>query len=85
MKVVQINSFFGELHCVKSVRIRSFSGPYFSAFGLNTEIYGIDVSMSRKQDFVKNDKQTDTIRSYRTKETLKINHDFKCDSKCFVY
>ena len=26
-------------HCVKSGRIRSFSGPYFPAFGLNTEIY----------------------------------------------
>ena len=24
-------------HCVKSVQIRSFSGPYFPAFGLNTE------------------------------------------------
>ena len=24
-------------HCVKSVRIRSFSGPYFPAFGLNTD------------------------------------------------
>ena len=23
-------------HCVKSVRIRSFSGPYFPSFGLNT-------------------------------------------------
>ena len=27
----------GRLHCVKSVRIRRFSGPYFTAFGLNTE------------------------------------------------
>ena len=26
-------------HCMKSVQIRSFSGPYFSAFGLNTERY----------------------------------------------
>ena len=26
-------------HCVKSVYIRSYSGPYFPAFGLNTEIY----------------------------------------------
>ena len=26
-------------HCVKSVQIRSFSGPYFPAFGLNTERY----------------------------------------------
>ena len=25
------------LHCVKSVRIRSFSGPYFPTFGLNTD------------------------------------------------
>ena len=24
-------------HCVKSVRIRSFSGPYCPTFGLNTE------------------------------------------------
>ena len=27
------------LHCVKSVRIWSFPGPYFPAFGLNTERY----------------------------------------------
>ena len=27
-------------HCVKSVRIQSFSGPYFPAFGLNTRKYG---------------------------------------------
>ena len=25
-------------HCVKNVRIRSFPGPYFPTFGLNTEI-----------------------------------------------
>ena len=28
-----------DSHCVKSVRIRSYSGPYFLAFGLNTESY----------------------------------------------
>ena len=27
-------------HCVKSVQIRSFSGPYFPAFGLNTGTHG---------------------------------------------
>ena len=26
-----------EAHCVKSVRIRSYSSPYFPAFGLNTD------------------------------------------------
>ena len=31
------------LHCVKSVRIRSFSGPYFPAFGLNTERYEVSL------------------------------------------
>ena len=29
------------LHCVKSVRIRSFPGPYFPAFGLNMERYEV--------------------------------------------
>ena len=28
---------------VKSVRIRSYSGPYFPAFGLNTESYGVSL------------------------------------------
>ena len=27
------------LNCVKKVRIRSYSGPYFPTFGLNTERY----------------------------------------------
>ena len=28
------------IHCVKSVFIQSYSGPYFPAFGRNTERYG---------------------------------------------
>ena len=28
--------------CVKSVRIRSFSGPYFPTFGLNTDVYSVN-------------------------------------------
>ena len=30
-----------RVHCMKSVRIRSFSGPYFPSFRLNTERYRI--------------------------------------------
>ena len=26
-----------KFHCVKSVRIRGYSGPYFPSFGLKTE------------------------------------------------
>ena len=32
-----------EKHCVKSVRIRSYSCPYFPVFGLNTERYGVSL------------------------------------------
>ena len=32
-----------KYHCVKRVRIGSFSGPYFSALGLNTDIYGVNL------------------------------------------
>ena len=32
-----------NLHCARSVRIRSYSGPYFSAFGLNTERHGVSL------------------------------------------
>ena len=30
-------------HCVKSVRLRSYSGPRFPEFGLNTQRYGLSV------------------------------------------
>ena len=31
------------MHCEKSVCIRSYSGPYFPAFGLNTERYRVSL------------------------------------------
>ena len=36
----QINYPKSKKHCVKSVQIRSFSGPYSPIFGLNTGKYG---------------------------------------------
>ena len=35
------NHSLNLLHCVKSVRIRSYSGPHFPTFGLNTERYSV--------------------------------------------
>ena len=32
-----------SIHCVKSVRIQSSSGPYFPAFGLNTEGHSVSL------------------------------------------
>ena len=40
---------YNKLHCVKSVRIRSYSGPYFfPAFGLNTERCGVSLRIQSK-------------------------------------
>ena len=36
-----LNTRKSTSHCVKNVRIRSYSGPYFPAFGMNTERYCI--------------------------------------------
>ena len=35
--------FTWSLHCVKSVRIRSYSGPHFPVFGKNTERYSVSL------------------------------------------
>ena len=42
-----LKSFF---HCVKSVRIRSFSGPHFPAFGLNTPYLSLLVQKRENTD-----------------------------------
>ena len=34
--------------CVKSVRIRNFSGPYFPEFGLKTKRYGVSLRIQSK-------------------------------------
>ena len=43
-----INFFVSNYNCVKSVRIRSFSGPYFPAFGLNTGRYVVSLRIQSK-------------------------------------
>ena len=36
-----LNGGTWKLHCVKNVCIQSYSGPYFPAFGLNMDRYGV--------------------------------------------
>ena len=52
-------------HCVKSVRIRSFSGPYFPTFGLNTEKYGVSIRTQSKCGKIRTRKtpNTDTFHA----------------------
>ena len=35
-------------HCVKSIRIWSYSGPHFPAFGLNRERYAVSLRIRSK-------------------------------------
>ena len=60
MKVTYLNVVFQEtltkvflktiglIHCVKNVHIRSYSGLYFLAFGLNTEKYEVSLRTEYK-------------------------------------
>ena len=41
-------SLQADWHCVKHVHIRSFSGPYFPAFGLNKERYSVSLRIHSK-------------------------------------
>ena len=38
-------------YCVKNVSIRSYSGPYFPAFGLNTETRNADQNRPERKVF----------------------------------
>ena len=54
-------NLFGMQHCVKSVRIQSFSGPYFLAFGLHTERYGVSLRMQSKCEKIRTKKTPNTV------------------------
>ena len=42
------NAEVKDKHCVKGVRIRSYSAPHFPVFGLNTERYGVPLRIQSK-------------------------------------
>ena len=51
-------------NCMKSVRIESLSGSYFTAFGLNTERYGVSVCIQSKCGNKRSRKTPSTDTSY---------------------
>ena len=63
-------SLFFTKHCVKSVRIRSFSGPYFLAFGLITERYRIFLRIQSKYGKIRTRKTSNTKAFHAVKATL---------------
>ena len=40
-----VAQYFIKTHCMKSVRIPSYSGPYFPVFGLKTVRYFVSLSI----------------------------------------
>ena len=55
--------------CVKSVRIRNYSGPYFSALGLNTERYSVSTCIQSKCGKIRTRKtpNVDTFHAVKNK------------------
>ena len=71
MKLVYGNSdiFF---HYVKSVRIRSFSGPYFPAFGVKMVRYSVSLRIQYKREKMRTRKtsNTDTFHVVNNSRTV---------------
>ena len=57
-------------HCVKRVRIRSFSSPYLHAFGLNTEKNGVSLRIQSEYEKIQTKKnpKTDTFHAVQNIE-----------------
>ena len=46
--LASLNNYLKDFHCVESACIWSFSGPYFHAFGINTERYRVSLHITCK-------------------------------------
>ena len=63
-------------HCIKSVRIWSYSGLYFPAFGLNTERYSVYIYVRIGENVDQNNSKYwhfSRIPSYRRKKSFVMN------------
>ena len=57
---IKNSQVFWDVPCVKSVRIRNFSGPHFPAFGLNTERYSLSLRVHSECRKIRTRKTTNT-------------------------
>ena len=72
---VMMKTFSLSWHYVKCVYIRSFSGSYFPAFDLNTEIYSVNLSTQSKCGKIRTRKtpKTDTFYAVWMKQFHKYS------------
>ena len=61
-----------DKNCVKIVCIRSFSGPHFPAFGLNSEIYRVNLRIQSKCRKMRTRKTPNTDTFYTAKIPSKL-------------
>ena len=63
------------MHCVKSVYIPNFSGPYFPTFGLNTKRYYVPLRIQPECGKIQTRKtpNTDTFRVVMSQEVSHTN------------
>ena len=60
-------------HCVKSVQIRNFFGSYFPVFGLNTEIYGVNMDQKKTKKYRKiRTRKNSVLKQFTHREALQV-------------
>ena len=66
-----------DWHYVKGVRIRGFSGPYFPAFGLNTDRYSVSLHIQSEYGKIRTRKilNTDTFHAVQVLNTPLISNE----------
>ena len=68
-------------HCVKSVRIRGYSGAYFPAFGLNTKRYPVPLCIQSKYGKMRTKITLNTDTFYAAFTTLILPHTTRSNDR----
>ena len=82
--MIYLDDPFLSPHCVKTVRIRSYSGPCFPAFRLNAERYSVSLRIQPECAKIRTriTPNTDTVKQIRTAvKQIKPSWDYTANSK----
>ena len=80
--LAKLNPYLFITHYVKSAHIRSFCGPYFPAFGVNTQRYGVSLCIQSEcgKRVTRETLNTDTFHVVTIFENFRPGLDFNDDS-----
>ena len=74
--ILKVLNTIAKSHYVKSVLIRSFFGPFFPTFGLNTERYGVSLRIPSKCGKIRTRKTPNTDTFHVVSITAENDRDF---------